>query len=44
MKESHVKGVAAPSHDPESCAGSREAARESLTGENAGQPYIGMKK
>ena len=36
MKESHRKGVA--NHpDPESCAGSRKAAREALIGAQAGR-------
>jgi hypothetical protein len=37
MQEPHKKGVA--NHlDPESCAASRNARGEALTGENAGQP------
>jgi len=37
MQEPHEEGLA--NHlGPESCAGSREAAREALTGEDAGQP------
>ena len=36
MKESYGKGIA--NHpDPESCAGRREAAREALTGAQAGR-------
>ena len=37
MKVRYDEGVAIHI-DPESCAGSREAAREVLTGEHAGQP------
>jgi hypothetical protein len=35
MKESHIEGVAIHD-DPESCAGSREAVREVLTGAHTG--------
>ena len=37
MKELHRKGLATHP-DPESCADSRKAVGEALTGENAGQP------
>ena len=37
MQVHHDEGVAIHI-DPESCAGSREAVREALTGEHAGQP------